>query len=172
MKRMGSLTIVILFLLGVPAIAQTVPTVPNIGKAPLRPVLNAKRPVSSLSDLSGTWWRTPANVRLFSLTTDQQKKMDDVFQESRVRLITLDADLKVQEAMLEPLMAAERLDEAKTLAQIDRVAQARAELEKANAKMLLGIRQVMTSEQRAVLQRNPSNANDWVSPKKWKLVQE
>jgi protein CpxP len=49
--------------------------------------------------------------------------------------------------LLEPLMDAERLDEAKTLVQIDRVAQARAELEKANARMLLGIRQVMTADQ-------------------------
>ena len=38
-------------------------------------------------------------------------------------------------------------DEGKLLAQIDRVAQARAELEKANARMLLGIRRELTHEQ-------------------------
>jgi protein CpxP len=57
--------------------------------------------------------------------------------------------------LLEPLMDAERLDEAKTLVQIDRVAQARAELEKANARMLLGIRQVMTADQWSKLQSMP-----------------
>src|SRR6185295_2596479 len=95
-------------------------------------------------------------VKAFDLTADQQKKMDEVFQESRVRLITLDGDLRTQEALLEPLMSAERLDEAKTLAQIDRVAQARAELEKANARMLLGIRQVLTPEQRTILEKRES----------------
>ena len=48
---------------------------------------------------------------------------------------------------LEPLMSADRPDEAQVLAQIDKVAQARAELEKSNARMLLGIRQVLTADQ-------------------------
>ena len=46
---------------------------------------------------------------------------------------------------MEPLLAADQPDEGKILAQIDRVAQARAELEKANARMLLGLRRVLTS---------------------------
>jgi len=149
MKRTGLLTIALLLLTGIPALAQSVS---KGGKDLLnqnllaKQVMNAKV-ASSFSSLSGTWWRTPLYAKAFDLTADQQKRMDDVFQESRVRLITLDADLKVQEATLEPLMSVERLDEAKTLAQIDRVAQARAELEKANARMLLGLRRVMTSEQ-------------------------
>jgi Spy/CpxP family protein refolding chaperone len=100
---------------------------------------------------SGTWWRNPANVARLSLTTDQQKRMDDVFQVSRIRLIDLTATLDKEEAILEPLLTADRLDEIKVAAQIDKVADARAELEKANAKMLLGIRQVLTPEQWTML---------------------
>ena len=149
MKRTGFLTIAMLLLTGIPALAQSVS---KDGKDLLnqdllkKQAMNAKV-TSSLANLSGTWWRTPLYAKAFDLTADQQKRMDDVFQESRVRLIALDADLKVQEATLEPLMSAERMDEAKTLAQIDRVAQARAELEKANARMLLRLRMVLTSEQ-------------------------
>jgi Spy/CpxP family protein refolding chaperone len=157
MKRTGFLMIMALILSAVPVGAQTVS---KDGKLLLLDKLTHKGNVNAanpLSNLPGTWWRTASYVSLFNLTTDQQKKMDEVFQESRVRLITLDADLKVQEVMLEPLMAAERLDEAKTLAQIDRVAQARAELEKANARMLLGIRQVMTAEQWTKLQKGSFN---------------
>ena len=40
----------------------------------------------------------------------------------------------------------------KVLAQIDRIAQARAELEKANARMLLGLRGVLTLDQWKKLQ--------------------
>ena len=49
-------------------------------------------------------------------------------------------------------MAADQPDEGKIVGQIDRVAQARAELEKANARMLLAIRQVLTPEQWKKLQ--------------------
>jgi len=78
--------------------------------------------------------------------------MEAVFQQHRLRLIDLRAALDKQEAMLEPLISAERPQEARVLEQIDRVADARADLEKANAKMLWGFRQVLTPEQWRILQ--------------------
>jgi Spy/CpxP family protein refolding chaperone len=50
------------------------------------------------------------------------------------------------------MMAADTPDEPKILAQIDKIAQARAELEKANARFLLGIRRVLTQDQWKKLQ--------------------
>ena len=101
--------------------------------------------------LSGTWWRNRNNIALLSLTEEQQQKMDDVFQQFRIKLIDLKATLEKEEAILEPLMKAERLDEVKVGMQIDKVADARAELEKGNARMLLGIRVALTPEQWAKL---------------------
>jgi Spy/CpxP family protein refolding chaperone len=95
----------------------------------------------------GMWWRNPMVVQRLSLTPDQVKRMDSIFQESRLQLIDLHADVQKQEVMLEPLLSANPLDTAKAQAQIDRVADARANLEKANAKMLLGIRAVLTPDQ-------------------------
>ena len=80
------------------------------------------------------------------LTADQTRKMDDVFQQHRLKWIDLNAVMQKEEAIVEPLIAAEQPDEAKIVAQIDQVAQARAELEKANARMLLGIRRLLTQE--------------------------
>ena len=77
---------------------------------------------------------------VLSLTAEQQQKMDDVFQQSRIKLIDLTATLDKEEAILEPLMKAERLDEIKVGMQIDKVADARAKLEKVNAQMFLGVR--------------------------------
>ena len=54
-------------------------------------------------------------------------------------------------------MAADTPDEPKILAQIDKVAQARAELEKANARFLLGIRRVLTQDQWKKLQAETSH---------------
>jgi protein CpxP len=100
----------------------------------------------------GRWWDNPEMAEKLSLTSDQQKKMDDIFQQNRLRLIDLTAALQKEEITLEPLLDSDTPDEPKILAQIDRVAQSRAELEKANARFLLGIRRVLTAEQWKKLQ--------------------
>src|SRR5208337_3462975 len=80
--------------------------------------------------------------------TDQQKKIEDIFQQQRLKLVDLDATLRKEEITLEPLMSADSPDETKTLAQ------ARAELEKANARFLFGIRRVLTPDQWKKLQES------------------
>jgi Spy/CpxP family protein refolding chaperone len=103
-------------------------------------------------DGGGRWWQNQETVQRLGLTAEQQKKMDDIFQQSRIKLIDLNAALQKEEAVMEPLMASDQPDEAKLLAQIDRVAQGRAELEKANGRMLVGMRRVLTPEQWKKLQ--------------------
>ena len=98
------------------------------------------------------WWENQAMSQRLGLTAYQQKKMDDIFQQSRLRLIDLHATLEKEEATMEPLMAADQPDETKLLAQIDKVAQARAELENANGRMLVGMRRILTPEQWKKLQ--------------------
>lgn len=100
----------------------------------------------------GRWWDNPQIATKLNLTPDQQKKMDEAFQQSRLNLIDLVAAVQKQEAIMEPLLAADQPDEAKIIAQIDRVAQARADLEKAHARMLLGLRSVLTADQWQKLQ--------------------
>jgi Spy/CpxP family protein refolding chaperone len=100
----------------------------------------------------GLWWKNPDTIQKLSLTDDQQKKMNAIFQDSRLKLIDLKASLEKQEVILQPMLDANPPDTNKVLAQIDHVAQARAELEKANAKMLLGIRGILTADQWTKLQ--------------------
>jgi Spy/CpxP family protein refolding chaperone len=100
----------------------------------------------------GRWWNNPEWVQKLSLTPDQQKKMEAVFEQSRPSLIDLLSNVHKEETAMEPLLAADQPDEGKILAQIDRVAQARAELEKANARMLLGLRRLLTPDQWKTLQ--------------------
>lgn len=100
----------------------------------------------------GMWWKNPDLAQKISLSADQQKRMDDIFQQSRLQLIDLKANVEKQEVMLEPMLSANPPDTNKVLAQIDRVASARAELEKANARMLLGIRGVLSADQWTKLQ--------------------
>jgi len=102
----------------------------------------------------GRWWTNPDFVKKLSLTPDQQKKMDSVFEQSRPGLTDLLATVRKEEMAMEPLLSADQPDEGKILAQIDRLAAARAELEKANARMLLGLRRVLTPDQWKTLQAN------------------
>ena len=100
----------------------------------------------------GKWWNDPAIVQNLALTPEQQKQMETLFQANRVKLIDLNASLQKEEVLLEPLLDVDHPDEAKVMPQIDRIAQARAELEKANARMLLGFRSVLNQEQWKKLQ--------------------
>ena len=105
------------------------------------------------------WWKNPMVVQRLSLTADQTKKMDDIFQKSRLDLIDLRANLQKQEIMLEPLLSANPLDIPKAQAQIDKVADSRASLEKADAKMLLDIRGVLTPDQWTKLRTRGAGAD-------------
>lgn len=100
----------------------------------------------------GMWWKNPELVQKLTLTADQQKRMDDIFQQTRLQLIDLKANVEKQEVLLEPMLSANPPDTNKVLAQIDHVASARAELEKANARMLLSIRGVLSADQWTKLQ--------------------
>ncbi|MGC2619740.1 MAG: Spy/CpxP family protein refolding chaperone [Acidobacteriaceae bacterium] len=95
----------------------------------------------------GRWWDNPRIATAIGLTDDEKKKMDGIFQQHRLNLIDLHANLEKAEVQMEPLIEADQPDEAATLAQIDKVAQARAELEKANARMLFDIRKTLTPDQ-------------------------
>src|SRR5689334_2665706 len=92
---------------------------------------------------SGKWWTSPDMAQKLNLTDDQKRRMDDIFQQHRLKLIDLQASLEKEEITLEPLVGAEQPDDAKVFAQIDRVALARAELEKANSRMLWQVRRVL-----------------------------
>jgi len=90
---------------------------------------------------AGMWWKNPSVVSKLTLTADQQKKMDDIFQASRIKLVDLKANVEKQELMLEPMLSANPPD-----------------LEKENAGMLLGIRILLTPDQWTKLHSAPEAA--------------
>jgi Spy/CpxP family protein refolding chaperone len=119
----------------------------------------------------GRWWDNPTVAQQVGVTDDQKKKMDDIFQQHKVQLIDLKGALEKQEAVMQPLIEADQPDEGKILSQIDAIAQARAELEKANARMLFGIRTVLTPDQwkklRAMAQNGPHRMDRGDGMRKW-----
>jgi periplasmic protein CpxP/Spy len=100
----------------------------------------------------GRWWNDQTMIDKLKLTDEQRKAMDGILIDHRTKLIDLHANLEKAELAMEPLMSADQPNESAILAQIDKVATARAELEKANARFLLAIRGKLTPEQWKTLQ--------------------
>lgn len=125
---------------------------PGGGRGPMGgPGMEGRRPPIERAfgghGVEGRWWNNPRIVEKLKLTDDQRKTFDGILQQHRETLIDLHANLEKSELVLEPLVRADQPDEGKILSQIDKVAQARAELEKANARYLLALRSKLTPEQ-------------------------
>ncbi|HEX4008136.1 MAG TPA: periplasmic heavy metal sensor [Acidobacteriaceae bacterium] len=93
------------------------------------------------------WWKSPRVAQAIGLTDAQKQKMDDIYQQHKLKLIDLQANLDKQELLLHPFIEADQPDQAKTFAQIDAVVDARAALEKADARMLFDLRSNLTVDQ-------------------------
>lgn len=95
----------------------------------------------------GRWWDDKHFAKQLRLSTDQQHRMDSIFEQNRGVLLKRFEELQQEEGRMEELTHARTLDENALFAQIDRVAQARADLEKANTHLLFQIRNEMDAEQ-------------------------
>jgi protein CpxP len=111
----------------------------------------------SLPGQQGRWWTQPRVVEYLKLTEEQQKAMDGILMEHREKLIDLRAALEKTELKMEALVSDAQPNEAAIVAQIDKVAQSRAELEKANARYLLAVWSKLTPEQRTKVKQFRAN---------------
>jgi Spy/CpxP family protein refolding chaperone len=108
----------------------------------------------------GRWWNNPKIAARLKLTDEQRKDFDGILLAHQEKLIDLRASLERAELQMEPLMSADQPNEAKILSQIDKVAQTRADLEKANARFLLAIRSRLSPEQWKLLQADRANREE------------
>ena len=97
------------------------------------------------------WWNDQKLARHVGLDAIQQRRMDDIFSANRDNLQKLYKSLQHEESQLAKLTRSKELDENQIFQQIDRVTQARGELEKATAHYQLQIRKELTPEQTSKL---------------------
>ena len=102
----------------------------------------------------GKWWDDKSFAKSLKLRPDQQMHMDAIFSQNRNALLSHYEGLQAAETQMGELTKAPTLDEAALFAQIDRVAQARADLEKAETHYLLQIRKEMDADQIARLEKH------------------
>lgn len=102
----------------------------------------------------GRWWDDKHFAKELKLRSDQQHRMDSIFEANKPALMNRLFTVQQEELRMEALTRARTPDEGTLSAQIDRVWQARAELEKAKTHYLLQIRQEMDADQIAKLEEH------------------
>lgn len=95
----------------------------------------------------GRWWDDKSFAKSLKLRPDQQSRMDAIFEQNRAALLSRYQGLQQAEAQMEEISRSPNPEEGTLFAGIDRVAQARAELEKATTHYLLQIRKEMDGDQ-------------------------
>jgi Spy/CpxP family protein refolding chaperone len=116
----------------------------------------------------GRWWKNAEAVKAVGLNDGQIQKIETIVLDSRMKLVDIHASLEKEEIKLDPLREADNPDENAVFGAIDRIAAARANLEKANAQMAFAIRRVLTPEQwktlRELLRRREQNRDRFPPP--------
>jgi Spy/CpxP family protein refolding chaperone len=101
----------------------------------------------------GRWWDDKQFAGPLKLRPDQRAHMDAIFDQNRNSLrARLDAVRQAEDRMHD-LATAPQPDEAALFAQIDRISQARSELDKTTTHMLLLIRREMDPAQIKLLEQ-------------------
>lgn len=95
----------------------------------------------------GKWWKRPRLAAEINLTPPQERDIEKIFVRTRPRLIDLRADLEKKQLALQVSMEDHAADRHAIEKEIESVENARAELQKARALMILDMKQVLKPEQ-------------------------
>lgn len=144
-----NLSLAVILSAGLTATAQGPAGGPDAGPGMGGPGFGMHRPPMerALGLNGGRWWNDQTLIDKLRITDDQRKAMDQILLDHRKALVDKRAALEKAELDLEPMMQEDQPNESQVLSQIDKVAQARAELEKANARFLLAIRAKLSPDQ-------------------------
>lgn len=94
------------------------------------------------------WWKSNQVQRDLGLTTEQINRIEAIFQAALPNLRQTKGELDKQEDELSRLIEADS-DEATLTKQVDRVEATRSKMNKTRTIMLVRMREVLTSDQRA-----------------------
>lgn len=124
-----------------------------IGKAALMPLIAlvlaaAAAPALAQADMpDGKWWKRPRLAAEINLSPQQERDIEKIFVRTRPRLIDLKADLEKKQLALQVSMENHAADRRAIEKEIEAVENARAELQKARALMILDMKQVLKPDQ-------------------------
>ena len=105
-------------------------------------------PMARAADLpDGKWWKRPRLAAEIGLSPDQVREIEKIFVRSRTKLIDLRGELEKRQLALQESMEDQTAERKTVEKQIESVENARAELQKARALMVLDMKQVLRPQQ-------------------------
>ena len=113
----------------------------------------------------GAWWTNASLVARLGLTDDQKVKIERAFENHRLDLESKTALLQKEETQLTRLLDSDPIDRNAVFTQIERVIQARGDLERTNSVMTLEMREYLTRDQWMQLPRSVNVKKYMVVPK-------
>ena len=105
-----------------------------------------------LTGAPSAWWTDTALTTRLGLSDVQKARIENIFQTHRQNLTTSKDALEREEAQLSKLLAAEPIERPSVFTQINKVIQARSDMERVNATMTLEMREQLTRAQWTQLQ--------------------
>jgi Spy/CpxP family protein refolding chaperone len=111
------------------------------------------------TQVAGAWWTNAALLQQLGITDDQKLKIERTFENHRLAIVSAADLLEKEEAQLARLLDAEPMDRNAVYTQVDRVIQARSEMERASAAMTLEMREHLTRAQWLQLPRTNLTIN-------------
>ena len=107
----------------------------------------------------GPFWLNPELVMRIQLTPDQVHRLADAYLQGRLKIIQLEANEEMEEAKLDHLESSPTMDSNEALAATDRLADARAATEKADAHLAFALRAILTADQLSMLRQGYLHVN-------------
>jgi Spy/CpxP family protein refolding chaperone len=91
------------------------------------------------------------NQKEVGITADQRKKLIAEIQAAQSRMVELQFEIKAQHELLADIVKKPAIDEAKAMAQVDKVMALENEIKKNHLRLLVRIKNNLTAEQQAKL---------------------
>lgn len=107
----------------------------------------------------GTFWLNPELAARIRISPDQAHRLSDTYLQGRLKIIQLEANEEMEEAKLDALESSPAMDNTEALAATDRLADARADTEKADAHLAFALRAILNSDQLTALRNGYMHAH-------------
>lgn len=101
----------------------------------------------------GKWWKDPDIARELNLTSGEVKQLDKLFVKSRREMIELKNRVEKEQFEYQNLMESKTLDESAINRQLQKLEQARSELNEERSRFVVAVRKILGSERFQRLQQ-------------------
>lgn len=107
---------------------------------------------------AGKWWYNPRIQKNLNLSKGEIGKLDQLFADSRLKLIKFKSDVESEQFELDQLLSKKKVDDADVKRQFQKLEQARKNLANERLDFVIGVRNILGADR---FQQLKSNFQRW-----------